>query len=120
VDFLLANAPSTTEEYVSIIDQLAAIEQAALAALETITTSDAIGEWKSNYLGKQGAIAKLSRELGTLPSDQRPAAGQRFNAVRAVLDEAFTSRETTISAAACAPRDPTSPSARMATRSSAR
>jgi phenylalanyl-tRNA synthetase alpha chain len=100
VDFLLANAPSTTEEYVSIIDQLAAIEQAALAALETITTSDAIGEWKSNYLGKQGAIAKLSRELGTLPSDQRPAAGQRFNAVRAVLDEAFTSRETTISAAA--------------------
>ncbi|MEY2846313.1 MAG: hypothetical protein RL076_1859, partial [Chloroflexota bacterium] len=66
----------------SIIDQLATIEATALADLTTISDGDALAEWKSNYLGKQGAIAKLSRELGTLPAADRPAAGQRFNAVR--------------------------------------
>ncbi|MFZ9857409.1 MAG: phenylalanine--tRNA ligase subunit alpha [Roseiflexaceae bacterium] len=84
----------------SIIDQLAQIEQDALAALPDISSVDALTEWKSSYLGKQGAIAKLSRELGTLPADQRPTAGQRFNAVRGTLESALSERENFINSAA--------------------
>jgi phenylalanyl-tRNA synthetase alpha chain len=89
------------EEFVSIIDQLATIEQDALAALATISTSEAISEWKSNYLWQTRCYRQeLSRELGTLPSDQRPAAGQCFNAVRVSSTQPFTSREATINQAA--------------------
>ena len=55
-------------------DRQCRVREAALAALETITTSDAIGEWKSNYLGKQGAIAKrtngvmIANAPGTTPA----------------------------------------------------
>jgi phenylalanyl-tRNA synthetase alpha chain len=88
------------EEYVSIIDQLATIEATALAALAIISDAEALADWKSSVLGKQGSIAKLSRELGTLPASDRPAAGQRFNAVRTALDSAFAEREAIISASA--------------------
>jgi len=84
----------------SIIDQLAAIESAALAALNGIDSVDALAAWKSDYVGKTGQIVKLSRELGTLAATDRPAAGQRFNAVRTSLDEALNTREAIVNAAA--------------------
>ena len=62
----------------SIIDQLAAIEAAALAALHDITTVDALSAWKSEYLGKTGQIAKLSRHTEDLehPSEHSLAMSQ--------------------------------------------
>lgn len=84
------------EVTVTIIDQLAHIEQTALAALSEIRDAETLSEWKSTYLGKQGSIAKLSRELGTLSAEERPAAGQRFNAVRTALDSALAERESHI------------------------
>ncbi len=80
----------------TIIDQLAHIEHAAIAALADCGDTQALNEWKSAYLGKQGAIAKLSRELGSLAAADRPAAGQRFNAVRQVLESALDEREQSI------------------------
>jgi hypothetical protein len=84
------------EVFVTIIDQLAHIEHAAIAALADCGDTQALNEWKSAYLGKQGAIAKLSRELGSLAAADRPAAGQRFNAVRQVLESALDEREQSI------------------------
>jgi phenylalanyl-tRNA synthetase alpha chain len=77
----------------SLIDQLNQLEYEALAALEQIADLTALAEWKSAYLGKQGALSRLSRGLGALPAEERPVAGARFNAARATLEQALERAE---------------------------
>jgi phenylalanyl-tRNA synthetase alpha chain len=69
-----------------LAEDLSELERRALAALAGAGDLAALAEWKSAYLGKQGALTKLSRELGTLSADERPAAGQRFNAARQTFE----------------------------------
>jgi len=81
-------------------EEIAALEQQALAALGEAHDLKALAEWKTAYLGKQGVITLASRRLGALPADERPAAGQRFNALRSALDAAFDAAERRLKAAA--------------------
>ncbi len=66
----------------------------ALDALQDITDSDALADWKSQYLGKKGAVGKLFGKIGSLSKDERAAFGQRVNALQTELVEAFERRET--------------------------
>lgn len=84
----------------TVIDDLAALEQAAQAQLAQAADLAALADWKQAYLGKQGDLTKLSRGLGTLSAEDRPAAGQRFNAVRAVLEAGLADHEARLKRAA--------------------
>ena len=68
----------------------------ALDALQDITDSDALADWKSQYLGKKGAVGKLFGKIGSLSKDERAAFGQRVNALQTELLETFERRETLI------------------------
>ena len=68
----------------------------ALDALQDITDSDALADWKSQYLGKKGAVGKLFGTIGSLSKDERAAFGQRVNALQTELVEAFERQETLI------------------------
>lgn len=68
----------------------------ALDALQDISDSDALADWKSQYLGKKGAVGKLFGKIGSLSEDERAAFGQRVNALQTELVEAFERRETLI------------------------
>ena len=68
----------------------------ALDALQDISDSDALADWKSQYLGKKGAVGKLFGKIGSLSKDERAAFGQRVNALQTELVEAFERRETLI------------------------
>lgn len=78
----------------TLIDELNQLEREATAALDGVENLAALAEWKSAFLGKQGAISRLSRGLGTLPAAERPIAGARFNAARTALERAFEQAET--------------------------
>ncbi|HMO58777.1 MAG TPA: phenylalanine--tRNA ligase subunit alpha [Roseiflexaceae bacterium] len=84
----------------AIVDELAALRQEALGQLAAVTDLDGLAEWRSVYLGKQGALTRLSRGLGALPADERPAAGQQFNQTRQALEAALDDTQVRLKHAA--------------------
>lgn len=83
----------------TVIDELVTLEEEAVAALAAAADLDALAEWKSKYIGKSGALTRLSRGLGALPPEQRPEVGRRVNALREQLDAAYERAEAALRAA---------------------
>lgn len=83
-----------------MLEELNQLDAQAQAALAEAGTQAALAEWKSAYLGKQGALARLSKGLGTVPAEQRREAGARFNGVRQALEQAFAEAEARLKHAA--------------------
>jgi phenylalanyl-tRNA synthetase alpha chain len=77
----------------AMIEELHELETQAARALANIKNPAELAEWKSTYLGKQGAFTRLSKGLGALSAEERPLAGQRFNQVRQQLEQALASAE---------------------------
>ncbi len=69
------------EHYAAAVDQLAATTD--LAALEA---------WYRDTLGRKGTVYALSRQVGSLSSDERPAFGRRLNEVKGELEAAYQVR----------------------------
>lgn len=84
----------------TLLDELTDVEAAALAALESVDTLEKLGEWRSAYTGKSGAITRLSRGLGGLPAEERPEAGKRVNALRLRLEASYEVAESRLKLAA--------------------
>ncbi len=77
----------------TMIEELHELETQAARALANIKNPTELAEWKSAYLGKQGAFTRLSKGLGALSADQRPLAGQKFNQARQQLEQALALAE---------------------------
>jgi phenylalanyl-tRNA synthetase alpha chain len=77
----------------AIADALNELQARALSALKQAQNEEQLTEWKSSYLSKKGELAQLSRNLGTLPAEERPAAGQAFNAARQALEQELEQAE---------------------------
>lgn len=84
----------------SVMTELATLQEQALAELQVSADLPTLSTWKVTYLGKQGSLTRLSRSLGALPAEERPAAGQRFNAVRQALEQALEQAELKLKHAA--------------------
>src|SRR6478609_2122869 len=77
-------------------DQISQSRQEALQSLDAVGDTAALEEWNARYLGKKGALTALFRGLGTLPQDERAAAGQAVNATKVALEEAYAVARTRI------------------------
>ncbi len=77
-------------------EQLKSMEAEALAALEAVESLDALEEWRTTYLGRRGRLSQVLRGLGALPVEERPAAGQAANEVKARLDAAYEARRAAL------------------------
>ena len=84
----------------SISEELNELYAQATAALAAVADPAGLAEWKSTYLGKQGAFTRLSRGLGALPAEQRPAVGQQVNTRRRDLEQALAGAEVRVKHAA--------------------
>jgi phenylalanyl-tRNA synthetase alpha chain len=72
---------------------LTAIEQEAHAALAAATDEAALEAFRIRFLSRgQGQITALRRSLGTLPPEQRPAAGAAINRIAEEIEAAFEAR----------------------------
>ncbi|MAZ44878.1 MAG: phenylalanine--tRNA ligase subunit alpha [Legionellales bacterium] len=58
----------------------------ALEALEGAQTSNDVVQIKSQYLGKKGKLSDLMKSLKSLPTDERPAFGQKVNEAKQALE----------------------------------
>ncbi|MBF6022774.1 phenylalanine--tRNA ligase subunit alpha [Lysobacter niastensis] len=76
------------------------LTQQALADIATAGTSDAIEALRVALLGKNGSVTAQLKQLGTLPPDQRKAAGEAINKARDSLASALAERKTALDDAA--------------------
>jgi len=65
--------------------RLQELETLAEKSLSGCRTLDVLTQLRTEFLGKNGKLTALLKEVGQLPPDQRPQFGQRVNAVKAKL-----------------------------------
>ena len=84
----------------TIVEQLEILEAEAKTALAEVADLAALADWKSAYIGKQGALTKVLRGMGAVPAEERPAVGRQVNTLRDTLDGAFAEAEARLKLAA--------------------
>lgn len=81
-------------------ESLEQVVERALAAVGESTELGALDAVRVAYLGKKGALTERLKQLGQLPADERPAAGQAINAAKQAVAEALAARKQTLEDAA--------------------
>jgi len=74
---------------VSSLDEL---EQQALQAVADAGDAASLDDVRVRYLGKKGLLTQQLKQLGALPAEQRPAAGQEINRVKQQVQQAIEIR----------------------------
>ena len=72
----------------SLADLDATVTQAQ-SEIEAASSESALENLRVGYLGKKGVITTLLKSIGSLPNDQRPAAGKKITAARQALEQAY-------------------------------
>ncbi len=75
-----------------------ALQQAALAAIESAADLRALDQVRVQYLGKKGALTGLLKSLGQLDPVARPGAGAAINAAKDAIQAALDARSQILSA----------------------
>ncbi len=83
-----------------MLEQLAQLEAAAAAALSSVSSPEALEQWRIAYLGTNGRLKAMMGGLKDVPKADKPLVGQRLNAVKAALDAAFASRKEALGSTA--------------------
>lgn len=81
-----------------MLDKLQELKNRAMADLATAQTTQELQDWRVAFLGKKGPLTEILRELGRLPVEERPAAGQAANSVKLALEAALDAREQELKA----------------------
>jgi phenylalanyl-tRNA synthetase alpha chain len=83
-------------------DQLNDIEKAALEALASVSTEEALQVWKTSQLGRGSPLMQVFSGFGKLSKEEKPLVGQAANRVKVALETAFEERTKAVKAAALA------------------
>jgi phenylalanyl-tRNA synthetase alpha chain len=89
------------------LDQIEPLKQSALAELRAAVDLAALEQARVNYLGSHGKFTALMKQLGSLPKDEKPAAGKTINTVKVELEAALTERRGELELKAALPKEPT-------------
>ena len=77
----------------AIGEALNTLTSTALRALEQTEDEAALENWRTDYLGRNGALTQHMRSIGQLPTEERPAAGQAANAAKTQIEAAYVERK---------------------------
>src|SRR5271155_2883987 len=83
------------------------LKQAALAEIKAAPDLAALDQVKGAWVGPHGKITAEMKRLGTLPKEDRPAAGKLINQAKAELDAAMTERRAELELKAALPKEAT-------------
>lgn len=86
-----------------MLAEIQQIESVGLSELAQADTADALESWRLAYLGNKGKLKSLMPRLKDVPPADKPAVGQRLNALKTALESAFEERKASLGAAAQAP-----------------
>ncbi len=80
------------------MSDLDTLRQQALADIAQTASPDALEQLRVALLGKSGSITAQLKALGSLPADQRKAAGEAINHLRDAVTDALTARRSVLDA----------------------
>ncbi len=66
---------------------LAQLESRFLSDIQSVSSEEALHRIKSQYLGKQGFISEILRNLGQMPPEERPKVGAGANLLKKKIEE---------------------------------
>jgi phenylalanyl-tRNA synthetase alpha chain len=81
------------------------LKQAALAELNSAPDLAALDRAKGAWMGPHGKFTALSRELGSLPKEERPAAGKLINQAKVELESVLAARRSDLEFKAALPKE---------------
>ena len=90
---------------VDVSAQIESLETNAAAELREVKDAAGLEQYRIKYLGTNGQLKAAMKWLGQVPREQKPAVGQRLNAVKEAITAAFESRKTELSAGGAADQD---------------
>ncbi|MBK1835096.1 phenylalanine--tRNA ligase subunit alpha [Roseibacillus ishigakijimensis] len=79
---------------------LAEIQSAALAAIESASDGPSLEQAKIDFLGKKGRLSAASALMKSLPKEEKPAFGQGLNTVRGAITAALEEKQALLQDAA--------------------
>jgi phenylalanyl-tRNA synthetase alpha chain len=82
------------------VEALAALEQQARDAVAAAADLKALDDIRVQYLGKKGLLTEQLKQLGKLPAEQRPQAGQAINVAKQQVQDAIEMRKADLQRAA--------------------
>ncbi len=91
----------------SLLNDIEPLKQAALAEFQAAPDVAALEQAKGSHLGPQGKFTALMKQLGTLPKEEKPAAGKLINQAKVELEAALASRRADLELKAALPKEPT-------------
>lgn len=68
-----------------MLETLKAVQSEALGLLGAVESQEELVQWRREYLGRESRLASVLGSLGSLPRDERPAAGRLANEVKREL-----------------------------------
>ena len=84
------------------MEALATLEQQARQAIAAATDLKILDDIRVQYMGKKGLLTEQLKQLGKLPADERPQAGQAINVAKKQVQAAIEARKTELQTAALA------------------
>jgi phenylalanyl-tRNA synthetase alpha chain len=91
----------------SFLTEIEPLKQAALAELGAAADLAALEQAKGNWIGAHGKFTALMKQLGSLPKEEKPAAGKAINTAKTELDDALAQRRSELELKAALPKEPT-------------
>jgi phenylalanyl-tRNA synthetase alpha chain len=79
-----------------MLEQFEKISKEALSDLKAITDLKALEDFRIKYLSRKGQITQMLTQLGTLPAEQRPQAGQLANKIKKQVTAEFESQKDSL------------------------
>ena len=83
----------------AIVDELTALRERTLAAIEQSADTSALDEVRVAVLGKAGTLTGYLRSMGQVAKEERAAVGKTVNEVRGVVEAALEERKAALAAA---------------------
>jgi phenylalanyl-tRNA synthetase alpha chain len=78
------------------VNDIEKLQAQAIAEVEASTDLAHLDQIRVNYLGKKGLLTQQLKQLGKLPAEERPQAGQVINIAKEQVQAAIDSRKLTL------------------------
>lgn len=91
----------------SLLNEIEPLKQAALTDFKAAADLAALEQAKGAWIGANGRFTGLMKQLGTLPKEEKPAAGKAINSAKVELEAALVERRAELELKAALPKEPT-------------
>ena len=90
----------------NFLDQIEPLKEAGVAELRAAPDLAALEQARVNYLGANGKFTALMKQLGSLPKEEKPAAGKAINTAKIALESALAEARAELELKASLPKEP--------------